>query len=99
MRKILLNSAVFILLFGLFASTTLAGNNSYSIAVSCTIPAIPGVNVPLIEEQSTIGQAQYAANVNTEQTTNASELTMIEKEQLLEPQSGATEVMTTLYSR
>ena len=99
MRKILLNSAVFIILFGLFASTTLAGNNSYSIAVSCTIPAIPGVNAPLIEEQSTFGQAQYAANVNTEQTTNASELTMIEKEQLLEPQAGAAEVMTTLYSR
>jgi hypothetical protein len=99
MRKILLNSAVFILLFGVFASTTLAGNNSYSIAVSCTIPAIPGVNAPMIEEQSTYGQAQYAANVNTEQATNASELTMIEKEQLLTPQDGAAEMVTTLYSR
>ncbi len=99
MRKILMNCAVFILLFGLFASTTLAGNTSYSIAVSCTIPAIPGVNAPLIEEQTSIGQVQYAANTTGEQTTIANELTMIEKEQVLEPQTGENKAMTTLYSR
>jgi hypothetical protein len=97
--KKLLTTAVFMILFGMLASTALAGNNSYSIAVSCTIPAIPGVNAPLIEEQAAFDQVQYAANVSGEQTTGANELAMIEKEQLLEPKAGETEIMTTLYSR
>lgn len=44
-----LNIIVITLLFS--TSFVLAGN-SYSIAVSCTIPAIPGVNVPLIQEKT-----------------------------------------------
>lgn len=36
----------------LFSVSFVLAENSYSIAVSCTIPAISGVNVPLIQEKT-----------------------------------------------
>jgi hypothetical protein len=34
-----------------FCSSSFAGGNSVSISVSCTVPAIPGVNVPFQESR------------------------------------------------
>jgi len=38
-----------------FSAVVLAGSNSVSISVSCTVPAIPGVNVPYADETSVKG--------------------------------------------
>ncbi|MFH1782458.1 MAG: hypothetical protein ABH848_02455 [Candidatus Omnitrophota bacterium] len=42
-----------VLILSSLAMTASAGETSRSIAVSCSIPAIPGLNVPLIENQDT----------------------------------------------
>lgn len=47
MKKIIVS-----LILVLFLVELAHAENSASIAVSCTIPAIPGVNVPLIQEKT-----------------------------------------------
>ncbi|MCX5707703.1 MAG: hypothetical protein NTY14_01775 [Candidatus Omnitrophica bacterium] len=53
MKTMLSGLALFFLLLLLGAGSVFA-EDSVSIAVSCTVPAIPGVNAPLLEAQTTI---------------------------------------------
>jgi hypothetical protein len=79
--------------------TALAGSNSYSIMVSCTIPAIPGVNVPLVVEESVVSRNQVATT-NLEEQKAPEKEDQIEKEQTLPSAQEGTLVLTkTIYSR
>jgi len=98
MKKILYKVTVFIILFGVFANTTLAGNTSYSITVSCTIPAIPGINVPLLEEE-TVTTGPQIASAMQEGALQESQEQSLEKEQLATLQDGTLMITKTFYSR
>lgn len=92
MNKIM--SCLFILVITLscLINTALAGSNSYSIMVSCTIPAIPGVNVPLVEDESAVSQNQVAITQNNQG--------QIENEQMLSStQEGPFMITKSIYSR
>ncbi|MCK9603615.1 MAG: hypothetical protein M0R66_04570 [Candidatus Omnitrophica bacterium] len=73
-----------------FLPLAFAGNTSYSINVSCTIPAIPGINVPL-------EAAADDANAGKEQAQE--ETTEKESFILVATQEGADGVTKTIYSR
>lgn len=87
-------SCLFILVIMLtcLINSALAGSNSYSIMVSCTIPAIPGVNVPLVEDESAVSQNQVAITQNNQG--------QIENEQMLSStQEGPFMITKSIYSR
>lgn len=80
-------------------NTALAGSNSYSIMVSCTIPAIPGVNVPLVEDESRVSQNQAAITDSQGEKTQNSQ-GQIENEQMLSSAQERPFVITkSIYSR
>jgi hypothetical protein len=65
MKTMFTGLALFSLLLFLGAGNVLAGD-SVSIAVSCTVPAIPGVNTPLLETQTTVVKAAAQISKNGE---------------------------------
>lgn len=71
-----------------FANIALA----VDIPISITIPAIPGVTVPLIEEQAIQNSAPAQENATILQETNS-------KVQLTEPLKNETEKTTTLIEQ
>jgi hypothetical protein len=97
MKRIVCNAAVFIILLCAFTNATLAGNTGYSIPVSCTIPAIPGINAPLIEQETVASGSQLAAM--QEGQIAGSQEQALEKEQITESQDGTLVATKTFYSR
>lgn len=90
MNRITVYLVILIAIFVLLQGNVFAGSNSYSIMVSCTIPAIPGVNVPLVEEES----------ANTQQQQAQEEEVQVEKEQILpSSQEGSFVITKSIYSR
>jgi len=83
---------------------SLAGD-SISIAVSCSIPAIPGVNVPMIEEasvrtdQDQVAQKEIKAQEETKEEAPQAVSPAPEKEMLLTEEKTNSVIMQTLYSR
>jgi len=99
MARTIIGLFVLTVIFACATGTAFAGNTSYGIMVSCTIPAIPGVNVPLAKEDSTVTQDQVAAANLEEQKTRGNE-DQIEKEQTLpSAEDGSLIVTKTIYSR
>ncbi len=64
MKKITVITAVFTLLLFAGGSLALAGD-SVGIAVSCTVPAVPGFNAPYLEQQ--IASADISPRAQTQQ--------------------------------
>lgn len=62
MKKITLMMVGLNMLLSPLGNTAIAGD-TFSYAVSCTIPAIPGVNVSLVEENSFIALRQQDQNI------------------------------------
>lgn len=42
------------MIIALFLTGVAAASDSYSVKVSCTIPAVPGLNVPIVEEEKPV---------------------------------------------
>ncbi|MGB4520680.1 MAG: hypothetical protein WBI28_01955 [Candidatus Omnitrophota bacterium] len=92
MNKIMSCLFILVIMLSCLINTALAGSNSYSIVVSCTIPAIPGVNVPLVEDESAVSQNQVAITQNNQG--------QIENEQMLSStQEGPFMITKSIYSR
>lgn len=90
MSKNTLNLVVLIAIIAFFASTAFASTASYGIMVSCTIPAIPGVNAPAVTADESAAQEQQAKQ----------EEAQVEEEQMLPAEQEGTLVATkTVYSR
>lgn len=99
MTRIIISLFVLTVIFACATGAALASSNSYGIMVSCTIPAIPGVNVPLVEEKSAVTQDQVAAANLEEQKARENE-NQLEKEQALPSvEDGSFVVTKTIYSR
>lgn len=84
--------------------------SSVEFQVSCTIPAIPGVNVPLIEEETRIPPEEYTntqetqtafATANEAQKTQQQQVpTLIQQEnQLTTANAQPLLIVRTLYDR
>ncbi len=92
MNKLMNCLFILVIMLTCLINTSLAGSNSYSIMVSCTIPAIPGVNVPLVEDESAVSQNQVAITQNNQG--------QIENEQMLSStQEGPFMITKSIYSR
>jgi hypothetical protein len=93
-----------------FATNCLAGN-SQSITISCTIPAIPGVNAPAIEEKtvrsedkkSTPSQTQNPKIAKNEEEKNSKSPNVIQQEEekltMLAKEQNKKVIVQTIYSR
>ncbi|MEW6075368.1 MAG: hypothetical protein AB1530_03575 [Candidatus Omnitrophota bacterium] len=89
----------------LFVTGIALGQDSASITVTCSIPEIPGVNSPLIQEKTQTlqnsavlpaVQEESAENTHTSSTTpDTTETTQI----VLAQSSASTDVLETYYSR
>ena len=68
MRKVFL---IFIFVFCCVTPVALAGDSA-SLPVSCTIPAIPGVNVPLLEKEQiqVVPESEELIQQQTEENTS-----------------------------
>ena len=88
-----------ILLFGA-AQAALAAGNSASYAVSCTIPAIPGVNAPpyVSQTSSNAGAANMHSAITDAQNSQASQSEKQTAPKMIQENSGSTMVQT-LYAR
>ena len=99
MTRIMICLFVLTVIFTLAAGAAFAdGSNSYGIMVSCTIPAIPGVNVPLVEESSKVTQNQVTTASLKKQETRENE-DQLEKEQALPAEDGSFVITKNFYSR
>lgn len=89
MNKIMSCLFILVIMLSCLINTALAGSNSYSIVVSCTIPAIPGVNVPLVEDKTDLEEQKTQGNQG-----------QIENEQMLSStQEGPFMITKSIYSR
>ena len=84
----------------LFLTDMASAGDSYTISISCTIPEIPGVNAPLIQEEAIIEQKAQNPQGETENESPQILQEDTEKEIRLANQEGSSLVLLkTLYSR
>jgi hypothetical protein len=100
MRKILITITLALLVLPLATKVCLCGDGS-TIMISCTIPAIPGVNAPLIEENARIN-----APVNSDfkvEKTDQQALSMIQQDAQIQKniadKNNSSLLLKTIYSR
>lgn len=106
MKKILMIILMSAMVIGAAGEIAFAGN-SEAIMVSCSIPAVPGLNVPLLQERTTRIEPNMAAikeaNLKPQEKTAAEPPKMIQesKEKKIElADKGATSVsVETIYVR
>lgn len=71
-----------------------------SIPVSCTIPAIPGLNVPLNDKTSTIKpEARINYKEKEDIKNNSNQNTQIQEERLVKNDTQKDTVLQTVYNR
>ena len=80
-------------------------NDNFSISVSCSIPAVPGLNVPFIEKETLETQADTAATqqVESQQESQPQSLSMIQQdtqeEKKISQEQKSLVLVKTIYSR
>lgn len=94
MGKMLLRKLMVGLVIVLSTVGTSQAENSFSLSVSCSIPAVPGLNVPLIEEETTRTEPEQNAIIRNEIKEEA-------KEQMpaMLAQEDTAKTVKTIYSR
>lgn len=104
MKKTLLFVSLLIVLAFLSANTVFAGD-SLSLSISCTIPAIPGLNAPLIEEETsrietgTSAQQKPESGKETQPQTPALIQQDTQEEKIISEGQKSLVTVKTLYSR
>ena len=102
MKNILIKTLIAILMVFLSIAHVLAGDSA-TLAISCSIPAIPGVNVPLLEEKSLRAPADIPQET-TEEPEKETPQPMLVQDDTKEEQVTSTGQQTlvavkTIYSR
>ena len=103
MRKILRESIIGLMI--LLNIVSVARAESISLSMSCTIPAIPGVNAPLIEQEKPQAKTDNPAQltVSAKQETQPQTATLIQQDTKIEKETSQTEnslvMVKTFYSR
>jgi hypothetical protein len=95
----------YLILFLCLTATAYA-SGTYSFSVSCTIPAIPGVNAPVITEQTSLDNSAVKTEKENQTTPNATQQTdEIQVTQTstrdTQPQKSENQplLVTTIYDR
>ncbi len=103
--KITITQVFLFVLLLIFASSGFCGD-SLNIQVSCTIPAIPGVNAPLLISETKITEVkktEYALQNDQQNTQQQPPLPMIQedaqKKDTSEKETNLTMLVKTLYPR
>jgi hypothetical protein len=100
MKKISITITLALLVLLLATDVCLCGDSS-TIMISCTIPAIPGVNAPLIEENARIN-APVNSDFKVEKTEEQA-ISMIQQDAQVEKNIGTKDnslvLIKTVYSR
>ena len=104
--SLILRFSVILTIFLTLSNLDFALAQGVSLAVSCTMPSIAGVNAPMIEEKSTraqdnqaAAQQQAATFQNDIKTQNPSMLQADRETTMQGAQSGAAMLIKTFYSR
>ena len=102
--KVLSLSTVFLLSILLLTVGFSEANNSASIAVSCSIPRVPGLNAPLNDDENSKTDKATRENVKSEETRteiafSAKIEEKSEKEILLSSGENSSLETVTVYSR
>lgn len=106
MKKIRIISIIGLIIWPSLANLVFAGDN-LSIPISCTIPAIPGVNAPLIEEETfkTKVDTPQPPKVESQQETQPQTKSppMIQedsqKKKIINEDQKSLVIVKTIYSR
>ena len=104
MKRIRMISMLGLIIWLCLANLVFAGDN-LSIPISCTIPAIPGVNVPLIEEETfkTKTDTPQQPKVESQQETQPQTPAMIQEdtqgEMVISEDQKSLIIVKTIYSR
>ena len=93
--------AIGIIVLLLAAEATLAGPDTVNIAITCTIPAIAGLNAPLVNEkdvknQQTVTLQQQA---NDQEQVAAAPVKHQKGEMILAEKQTGSKLVKTIYSR
>lgn len=80
MNKTLRNSILIVLIFTFFVINLAQAGDSASIPVSCSIPAVPGLNAPLVEEKTPKDIATTVENENLQDQTGEETVMPIEED-------------------
>ncbi len=100
--KKMISILVIMLMAGLCFSNTVRAEQ---FQVSCVMPAIPGVNVPLIEEESVVSpQSSPAESQSPDQENTSREgsnpiIQQEDSEEIVLAQNNALVITHTIYSR
>lgn len=104
-RIILISYLTLILMLSMGLSHKAEAQDSYSIAVSCSIPAVPGLNAPIVEEE-TMEPMDTKQNPGSQQEETKIELAEMiretKEEKILKAQdenSSTAVTLQTVYSR
>jgi len=92
MKNTILKKAIICIALLLSLIDITQGENSYSIPVSCTIPAIPGVNAPSIE----VAEKQNEPAVEKDITTNNN---VIYEQTVRKDDNGQIIIVKTIYGK
>lgn len=99
-----MNKILMVALITIFALTDAAwAQDSFSVSVSCIMPAVPGVNVPLIEEE-TIRKGDNKTipeKADIQEGNKIESPSVIQEEKEIQLAQGKTSsvIVQTLYSR
>jgi hypothetical protein len=87
------------LIIGLvFVDAAFAGG-TFSFSVSCTVPAIPGVNAPLIEEETVKPKEVLQQTQKTEANKLEKPITETKEEQITDKTQQPMIIVKTVYDR
>lgn len=89
---------ILVLMSALFLADCATAGESVSISMSCTIPAIPGVNVPPFPERNTV-KAEPVAAAQPQEEENESPAILQDDTEEVRLADGRVTRVQTIYSR
>lgn len=98
MKKLFINCFCALLVSLLFVDMAFAGG-TFSFAVSCTVPAIPGVNAPLIEEEAIKPKEVLQETQKAEAKKDEEQIFETEEEQITNKTKQPMVMVKTIYDR
>jgi len=101
MNRIAKICAFGIIVLLLAAEAALAGPDTVHIAITCTIPAIPGLNAPLVNEEDVKNQqaATLEQQANNQKQVAAAPVEHQKGEMILAEKQTESKLVKTIYSR
>jgi len=98
MKKLFITCFSALLISLLFFDMAFAGG-TFSFSVSCTVPAIPGVNAPLIEEETVKPKEVLQQTQKAKVDKQEEQITETKEEQITDKTEQPMVIVKTMYDR